>query len=284
MGGASAVPERNALEACKVFQLNLPSIRGRGLPGGHVGTAAGSSVEFLDFRDYLPGDDLRHVDWSVYGRTGDMVVRLWREETQPELDVLLDVSRSMGLPDGMKGEVASDISRFIVHGARLLGVRSRLHLVDTSMASASVSSKIEYHGSDSLLFDAPQRCTETLVTGGVRWLVTDFMSGKPPAACIRELARSAAQLVVIMVLGPWEAMPERSHAATLVDSETGERLPLHLSTAACARYQRRLSALYNDVQLACLSVGAPHVRVVADQPLLQVLGRDLLPARMVRPA
>ena len=50
-----------------------------------MGRGPGSSLEFLDFRDYVPGDDLRHVDWRAYARTDSLKVRLFREEVSPLL-------------------------------------------------------------------------------------------------------------------------------------------------------------------------------------------------------
>ena len=72
------------------FRLALPREAMRGLGGARAGAAAGSSLDFLDFREYHPGDDLRRLDWSVYARTDREVVKLYREEVFPRLDVVLD--------------------------------------------------------------------------------------------------------------------------------------------------------------------------------------------------
>ena len=64
------------------------------LPGRRPGLGKGFSVEFADYRNYCPGDDLRHVDWNVYRRMGKLFVRLFRAESELTLHVLLDTSRS----------------------------------------------------------------------------------------------------------------------------------------------------------------------------------------------
>src|SRR5581483_12466824 len=55
----------------------------------------GSGVEFADHRDYVPGDDLRYLDWSVYGRSERLLLRLFEEEEDLAIYILLDCSRSM---------------------------------------------------------------------------------------------------------------------------------------------------------------------------------------------
>src|SRR5207253_6925536 len=65
-----------------------------GRSGELLGRGTGSSVEFQEYREYLPGDDVRHVDWAAYARSDALMVRLYRDEISPRTEVLLDGSRS----------------------------------------------------------------------------------------------------------------------------------------------------------------------------------------------
>ncbi|TNF34735.1 MAG: DUF58 domain-containing protein, partial [Deltaproteobacteria bacterium] len=65
--------------------------------GARLGARPGASLEFHDHRAYQPGDDLRHLDWGVYARTDQLVLRRHRAEVSPRLELLLDVSASMAL-------------------------------------------------------------------------------------------------------------------------------------------------------------------------------------------
>jgi uncharacterized protein (DUF58 family) len=70
----------------------------RGLPVGlHRSPYKGFSVEFAEYRQYLPGDDLSTLDWKVYARSDRHYVKKFEEETNLECHVLLDVSASMGI-------------------------------------------------------------------------------------------------------------------------------------------------------------------------------------------
>ena len=63
--------------------------------GAQDGVGAGSSIDFQDHSPYLPGDDPRYIDWRAYARTGHYIMKLYREEVSPLLDLVLDVSPSL---------------------------------------------------------------------------------------------------------------------------------------------------------------------------------------------
>ena len=84
------------------FALAHPRAAPVGLSGSQLGSRAGSSLEFMEHREYQVGDDLRRIDWSAYARTDRLTVKLHREEVSPHLDLLLDGSRSMALPESGK--------------------------------------------------------------------------------------------------------------------------------------------------------------------------------------
>ena len=75
-----------------------------GTVGEKLGAQVGSSIEFMDFREYAPGDDLRRIDWAAYARSDRLMVRLYREEVTPHVDFLIDRSASMDLPNTPKAQ------------------------------------------------------------------------------------------------------------------------------------------------------------------------------------
>src|SRR5438067_12819969 len=79
------------------------------------GTTAGSGVEFVDLREYSPGDDLRRVDWNLYARLDKLLIRVFRQEREHDVHVLLDVSRSMAEPDPEKWKRAAEIATAIAY-------------------------------------------------------------------------------------------------------------------------------------------------------------------------
>lgn len=77
-----------------VVKLPLRNKVWRGGGGDHAGAGAGSSLEFQDHRNYLAGDDPRHINWQAYARTGQYTMKVFREEVRPLVDLVCDVSAS----------------------------------------------------------------------------------------------------------------------------------------------------------------------------------------------
>jgi len=63
--------------------------------GNRKSRSKGSSVEFSDYREYIPGDDFRRIDWNAYGRFEKLIVKLFMEEREAPVNIFLDVSKSM---------------------------------------------------------------------------------------------------------------------------------------------------------------------------------------------
>lgn len=76
-----------------------PRIRpSSGLSGHYKSGKKGTSIEFSDVREYLPGDDIRRIDWNAYARTEKLFVKLFMDEQEAHYHILLDMSRSMDIP------------------------------------------------------------------------------------------------------------------------------------------------------------------------------------------
>ena len=83
--------------AADTYQFGLLRVPASGRAGELLGRGTGSSLEFQEYREYTPGDDIRHLDWAAYGRSDTLMVRLYREEISPRTEILLDTSLSMAV-------------------------------------------------------------------------------------------------------------------------------------------------------------------------------------------
>ena len=79
-----------------------PDAAGRGSHGQRRSKRRGQSVEFADHRGYVAGDDLRFVDWNIYGRLEQLVLKLFLEEQDLTVHILLDTTGSIALPEPAK--------------------------------------------------------------------------------------------------------------------------------------------------------------------------------------
>lgn len=88
----------------------------------------GSSLEFADYRSYAPGDDIRQVDWNAYARLGKWFLKMFLDEREIKLHLLIDTSRSMGFGQPSKGRMALQLAAALgyiaLHGTDRVGVVS----------------------------------------------------------------------------------------------------------------------------------------------------------------
>lgn len=265
-----------ALAAAAPYRLVLPGHPLAGRSGDRLGHGTGSSLEFMDYRDYVPGDDLRHVDWRAYARTDQLKVRLFREETAPSLDLVLDTSASMAVTD-LKREALLDLAAAAASWTRQAGGRPRTLAAD--------GGRIE--DLDALVPGGPDAGALSprvpLRRRALRMVISDFLSPEDPGPRLRRFTAGASHLYVIQLLDPWEADPAARGETTLIDVEADTRLDVVLDRAGVDRYRVRLGRLVEAVRRATRAVGGTYARVLASSPR-SMFREHLLPENVVEPS
>ena len=260
--------------ACLRYRLGAPVRPLAGRAGDRIGRGTGASLEFMDFRDYVPGDDLRHVDWRSYARTEQYKVRLFREEVSPAAEVIADLSPSMAVTEGKERALRDLVEAFALWIARGGGHPRRLAAGGGRFDDGE---RVPMAGAASLLPLEPLR------PRSVRVLVSDFLVEHDCGPDLRRLASGAAELVVIQLLDPWELQPALDGPTTLLDSEDGGRLDVDAAPAVLATYRERLARLCAGVEGAARAAGARFARVTAAPPE-RMFAEHLLPQGLVEPA
>lgn len=252
-----------AEQAAQRYALTVPRTLTSGLGGIRLGRRAGSSLEFQEYRDYHPGDDPRHLDWAAYGRSDRLIVKLFREEIDPHVDLIVDGSRSMA-PDGddVKARAAVGLAALLAAAAARSGFSQSAWLLGEgcrALAPANARPRawqgldFSYHGGfASALAGSPPRWRRR----GLRVLLSDLLWHEEPRSILARLARGAAAVVVIQVLSDDDATPAPQGFVTLVDAESGETRDLLLDDAATARYAAALAAHQHAWREACREIGA----------------------------
>lgn len=252
------------------YALLRPSRTPAGLIGEQLGSNIGSSVEFMDYREYTPGDDLRRVDWSVYGRTDRLVVKLHREEVTPHLDVLIDASRSMALTGSDKPSSALGLAAALSAAADNARWSRRLYAVGEQNSQVP-GGEGDPAGWAWPGFDGRQPLGLTPITAGlklrrrgVRVLISDLLFDSDPWPIVSRLAEGASALFVVQLLGAQDADPSWTGDLRLVDSETGLLREVRLDTSAKERYLQRLQTLKQQWNAACRRVDGRLIELIAE--------------------
>lgn len=269
------------------YGLGLPRSPASGRTGELLGRGTGASLEFQEYRQYLPGDDIRHIDWGAYARSDQLMVRLYREEISPRTEILLDASRSMNTGEGAKARVARQLAATFAMLAGKLGAKPRvMFLGDEPLDSAGDEAlerleKLEFNGVTPIT-EAVRPGRMRLARQSVRVLISDFLFPHDPEPLIRRLAGDASALWVLQLLTRWEADPEPTSGRRLVDVESGASIDLVLDRRTIANYRERLGRLQADLSRACRRVHATFVILHADKGLPALCRDELCAAGILR--
>jgi uncharacterized protein (DUF58 family) len=275
--------------AVDTYQLGLPRTPAAGRSGELLGHGTGSSLEFQEYREYVPGDDIRHLDWGAYARSDTLMVRLFREEISPRTEILLDASRSMASGGDMKPRVARQLAAlFALLSGRLGGRPAIVPLEDGSLTPLGLDSldrlnTLPFTGRTSLA-ELLNDHRVPLKRQAVRIVISDFLFPHDPAVLIRRLAAEASSLWLVQVLTGWEAAPTTLGGRRLVDIENEAESDLVLDRKTIESYLARLTALQQDLLRNCRRAHATFVSLVADRGLAALCRDDLCAAQVLRTA
>jgi uncharacterized protein (DUF58 family) len=229
-------------------------VRG-GLKGVRRSTKRGISVEFADYRDYALGDDLRQLDWNIYARLERLFIKLFIEEEDVTVHVLVDASASMDIGGPNKllfakraaaalayvGLASYDrVSLAVLQGRvarRFPAVRGkgRIFQVMTDLSGVHAAP-----GASDLLAAARHYAAQIRARGPLI-LISDLFD--PAAAqAIGELAGTRCEVVVLHVLAPDEIDPPLAGELRLLDAETAGGVDITADLGTLDAYQRRLVA------------------------------------------
>jgi uncharacterized protein (DUF58 family) len=255
------------------YALGLPRQAPVNLAGGSLGQRAGSSLEFKDHRGYEPGDDLRHIDWNAYARTDQLSVKLFREEVNPHVDILVDVSRSMALEDSRKAEATLGLAAFFAAAARnagyshtAWGLGEEIRQIPNSSSSPTLWEPLDFAYCGSLT-EGFTRSLPRWRPRGIRILLSDLLWLGDPLTVLRPLAERAAVAVVAQVLAEADVDPPPAGNLRLVDSETGQIREIYVDVSAVRRYKNTLVRHQENWHQACRQSGAIFTDLVAERVL-----------------
>ncbi|MBI1311432.1 DUF58 domain-containing protein [bacterium] len=270
------------------YSLGVPRQTSAGRSGELLGRGTGTSLEFQEYREYLPGDDIRHLDWAAYARSDALMVRLYREEVSPRVEVLLDLSCSM-TTSGAKSQLAQQLAAvFSLLSASLGGSPVVWLAADTSPPEGLTVESL--HRLREVDFNAKTGLDELLRSNGVplrrqamRVVLSDFLFPFDPESLITRLRREASELWLVQILSDWELSPAEASGTRLIDAETAAETHLYLNRATIGEYLERLHRLQQDLQSQSVRAGARFVTLNADLGLAGACREALAPAGMLTP-
>jgi uncharacterized protein (DUF58 family) len=253
------------------------------LSGLHRSPYKGFSVEFAEYRQYLPGDDLSTLDWKVYARSDRHYVKKFEEETNVECHILIDVSASMGYRGTAPmskleyGSVLAASLAFLMNKQRdATGLIAFDHRIAFRMPAGARPGHLHAlllalerlePGSRSALARPLHQLAEALTRRGLVVLISDLLD-EPEAAIkgLRHLRSRGTDVVVFQVLDPNELTFPFQGASRFRDLESDEEITTEPSAIRSA-YLRELAGMTLHYDRELRGHGIDYVQLDTSQPL-----------------
>ncbi len=279
--------ERLELISRKVF-------RGR-LKGERRSKRKGQSVEFADFRNYVPGDDLRFIDWNLYARLDRLFLKLFLEEEDLHFYALVDASSSMDFGTPSKLQFAKQLAGALGFIGLCRADRVKIEALGETRrrpgpvlrGRQSLWRLIEY-------LDALEPGINTTLTQSVREfclrnsgkgilvLITDLLDKNGYEAALRLLLAQQMDIYVIHVLSREELEPDIKGDLKLVDCEDSDIAEVTASRPLLDRYKRTLATFIDGAKEYCTRRGISYLMTSNDTPVEQLVANYLRKRGLVR--
>jgi len=263
-----------------------------GAKGEHPSSRKGFSLEFSDYRNYHPGDDLRYVDWNIYRRLERLCLKLFAAEEEMNVYLLLDTSHSMGEGDPPRLEYAKSLAAALGY----IGLKG-LDRVGGAAFSSDLTSALELgRGRKQILrlfnFLAGLSCQgETDLRASVRSFsalfprpglvafLTDLFDPEGWRAGLEDLLKKGYQLLVIHILDEVECHPRPWGDISLFDVESERERRLFLDGDLVKAFESELQSYLEGIESFCLNRKIDYLRTTTEIPFEDFI---LLALRRVR--
>jgi uncharacterized protein (DUF58 family) len=246
----------------------------------------GGGIEFADHRKYAFGDDFRYIDWNLYGRVDKLLLRLFEEEEDLHIYILLDVSRSMLIGEPLKLHYAMRVAAALTY----IGL-ANLDRVGIVPFSDALGERMPVARGKRRIFKVFEflrnvgaggitnlgRCMDTFVhqhkRRGLAVLISDFYDPRGFEEGINELRYNKFEPFVLQVYDEREVNPSFHGDLTLVDCETGETKEVTVSRSMLEQYRKEHALYCDQLSSFCTARAIPYFRTHTAIPFDELILR-----------
>jgi len=270
----------------KLDQLGLVSkkIFAGKLRGERLTKRKGESVEFADYRQYVAGDDLRFLDWNIYARLEKLFIKLFLQEEDLHVSILVDSSKSMDWGDPNKGLYARRVAAAVAYiglvnfdrvslytysqglQKQLSGVRGRRWMFKVMEFLSSV----EFDGASDLALTGKQFAIRH-PQPGIVIVLSDFFEKGGYQEGLKYLLGRRYDLYTVQMLSPEEIEPTLAGDLRLTDIEDDDAAEVTIGRALLNRYRHNLQAYCSSLRDYCSRRGVSYLFTSTKVPFDQIV-------------
>ena len=252
--------------------------------GEHLTGRGGTSIEFSDYRNYVSGDDIRHVDWNIFSRLHRPYVKLYQFEEEMHVTILVDASSSMRFEEkfdrarqlaaafGLMGML--NLEPVSVYAARTAdrhpvvlppcSGRASLHRLFAALENLEV-------GGDQPIDEAVESLLRVHRGRGIAVVLSDFLTFGDLERPLNRLYGAGLEVFAVQILGPSEIDPDVAGDRRFVDSETGQTLDISSAGDLLSIYQDHRLSLERALEAECRRRSGRFLAVSSREPIKQIL-------------
>lgn len=281
------------LRQLEQFQLLAARRAKSSAKGERRSKARGQSVEFADYRNYVAGDDLRYLDWNLFGRLDRLFLKLYEEERELPVRIFLDASESMTFGEPRKFDFARQVAAAIGYVAlcgfdRVTIVPFPEKAADSTARGAlrqlrgRKSSLTYFQNLSALTAGGTANLNEALRRGalearqaGVAMVLSDFLDPAGYEAGLTALVGRGFQVNAVQILAPEELSPATFGDLRLIDAETGAMQEVTFGKFRLHAYQQTVQKFCQRLKEFCSSRGVNFFTVSSATSLEELLLKQL---------
>ena len=264
--------------------------------GNHQSKNFGSSCEFADYRDYIPGDDITKIDWNVYARSEKLYLKLFLDERQLHTRIYIDASRSIAYGKGKKDEQILKLAAAIAYLSICEMDKVSIYVIHENCLETAVENmlgKEAYFNNigklNDIVFDGDSRISESILPStvgygdGLSIILSDFLTDNDFEAAIDHLVGKKRDVLCVQVLSREELSPQVRGKMHFFDSENAQKYyRRNINKEIIRAYKEALEYATGRISNYCRSRGGEYMLVSAEDSLMDIFYNKLMTLGVVK--
>ena len=244
------------------------AVKGRasgGAGGVRRSRQTGSSAEFSDYREYIPGDDIRRIDWNAMARFDRIFLKLFMEEQESAVTVMLDGSGSMGEKWTAARQAAEAVGYLALTGGdrlRVIFLQEAGNRMSPLLSGRQAYARLNQFLDTCVPQGAGSLTEQVMHAEGLRkglcFLISDCYEENGIGTALDNLRYRGQECAVIQPLSPFELEPALDGAVKLTDPENGGEVDLLADREALESYRRALEQFLKEIRETCFRRETPY--------------------------